>query len=325
MQAQGLPGITVTIAKNGAVLYSHGYGYANLSTCQPVQPATEFQIGSVTKQFTAAAILQLQNAGSLNIDNTVLTYLPTYPFDPRITVRMLLNNTSGLADYMTFPASASWWANGVSQTTVIGQITQAPLLFSPGSAFSYSNSNYFILGAIIEAVSSVSYPNYMATNIFQPLGLAHTSYLQPSTSASPYVTGQLPGVVWDPSVPFSAGALWSDVQDLAIWDAALRNGNVIPAPLFTLMVTPPSVPDHQLGSPSIYGMGWVRSPTPVSGGHTAVFHNGMTPTYTAFNSMFLDTGFSVTALTNLAPANLQDFGISLNDAICTSAATAANC
>ena len=102
MKAQGLVGAAVAIAKNGTILYSQGYGYANLATCQPVQPSMDFQIGSVTKQFTAAAVLQLQNAGKLNIDNTVLTYLPGYTFDPRLTLRMLLTQTSGLPDYLAF-------------------------------------------------------------------------------------------------------------------------------------------------------------------------------------------------------------------------------
>ena len=335
MKAQGLPGMTVAIAKNGTIVYAQGYGYADLSTCKPVQPTTEFQIGSVTKQFTAAAILQLQDAGKLSIDNTVLTYLPDYAFDPHITLRMLLNHTSGLANYTDFAPPPSW-INGVPQQTVLTAITQAPLLFTPGSAYSYSNSNYFVLGAIIEAVSSSSYAEYMASNIFQPNGLSHTSYLPPPTSALPYsyslpavpgTTGLAVGVVPDASIFFSAGTLWSNVQDLAAWDAALLNGKVIPVALFAEMVTPPaSIPVYQqAGAMSAYAMGWVRG---MAFGHPVIMHNGQTFAYSAFNGAFLDNGFSLTILTNTdmqVNTSLDSFAASLIQTICTSAATASSC
>ncbi len=324
MAAQGLVGMSVAIAKNGTVLYSQGYGYADLSTCEPVQPDIPFQIGSVTKQFTAAAVLQLQNAGTLNIDDPVVTYVGSYPFDPRITLRMLLNQTSGLQDYHNFPAASSW-VNGVPEQTVLSQIAQATLLFAPGTAYAYSNSNYFVLGSVIEAVSGKSYSDFMAANIFQPVGLSSTSYGQPPVFASPYNAAHGPGLIADPSYNFAAGALWSNVQDLATWDAALLNGKVIPAPLFTLMVTPANVADYPQGQPSKYAMGWVRG-TEV--GHPFIWHNGETFSYTAFNGMFLDDGFSVALLAN-GPVDEDVPFFSLGDqiiqGICASSATAGSC
>ena len=323
MKAQALVGMAVAIAKNGNILYSQGYGYANLSTCQAVQPSVEFQIGSVTKQFTAAAILQLQNAGKLNIDQAVASYLPGYGFDSRVTLRMLLNQTSGLADYLGFPAANSW-VDGVSEQTVLTQIVQAPLVFTPGSLYSYSNSNYFVLGSIIESVSGVTYSNDLAADTLTPVGLSHTSYLQPLDSAAPYNPGPIPGFIPDPSFFFSAGALWSNVHDLAVWDGALLDGKVIPSSLLTLMVTPPSVSSAQGGS-SDYAMGWVRDS---AAGHPFIWHNGETYSYTAFNGVLLDDHFSVTILTNM-PVNedtpLLNLGKQLIMAICTSAATAGNC
>jgi len=324
MAAQGLVGMSVAIAKNGTVLYSQGYGYADLITCQPVQPAIAFQIGSVTKQFTAAAILQLQNAGKLNIDDPVVTYLGSYPFDPRITLRMLLNQTSGLQDYHNFPAASSW-VNGVTEPTVLSQIAAASLLFAPGTAYAYSNSNYFVLGSVIEAVSGTTYSDFLAANIFQPVGLSSTSYGKPPAFASPYNAAHGPGLIADPSYNFASGAIWSNVQDLATWDAALLNGKVLPAPLLTEMVTPANVPDYPQGPPSKYAMGWVRG-TEV--GHPFVWHNGETFSYTAFNAVFLDDGFSVTLLANGAVSEDVPF-FSLADqlikGICTSSATAASC
>ena len=325
MKAQGLVGVAVAIAKNGTILYTQGYGYANLSSCTPVQPSMDFQIGSLTKQFTAAAVLQLQNAAKLNIDNPVANYLPSYAFDPHITLRMLLTQTSGLQDYLGFSAANSW-TSGVSEQTVLTQIAQAPLVFAPGAYFQYSNSNYFVLGSVIEAVSSVSYANYLGANIFQPLGLNNTSYLQPAGAAAPYTRGRSPGVIPDPSLFFSAGALWSNVQDLATWDAALLNGKAIPSALFTEMVTPPSgVTNYPQGGPTGYAMGLVLD-TEV--GHPVAWHNGETYAYTSFNGMFLDDGFSVIVLTNMPISEdtpLLNLEVQLMQAICTSSATAGNC
>ncbi len=324
MAAQGLVGMSVAIAKNGTILYSQGYGYSDLSTCQPVQPATVFQIGSVTKQFTAAAVLQLQNAGKLSIDDTVVSYLGSYAFDSRITLRMLLNQTSGLQDFHSFPDVNSW-LNGVPEATVLSQIAAASLLFTPGSAYAYSNSNYFVLGSVIEAVSGMSYSDYMATNIFQPVELNSTTYARPAASASPYTSSHGPGTITDPSFNFASGAIWSNVEDLASWDAALRNGKVIPAPLFTVMVTPANVPNFPQGGASSYAMGWVKG-TVV--GHPFVWHNGETLSYTAFNTMFLDDGFSVSLLTNVAVTeDVPFFNIAdqIIQGVCTSSATAGSC
>ncbi len=324
MKTQGLVGMSVAISKKGTVLYSKGYGYADLSTCQTIQPATEFQIGSVTKQFTAAAVLQLWNAGALSIDAPVVSYLGSYGFDARITLRMLLNQTSGLPDYLSFPASSSW-INGVSEPTVLSQIATTPLIFAPGTAYAYSNSNYFVLGSVIEAVSSTTYANFMTTDVFQLAGLHHTSYLQPAGFALPYTASQGAGLIPDPSFYFSAGALWSNVEDLATWDAALLNGKVIPAPIFAIMVAPPNVPSYPGGGPSYYAMGWVRT-TEV--GHPFVWHNGRTAGYTAFNGMFLDDGFSVSLLTNglvVEDTPFLKLGEQIIQEICTSPGTAGSC
>jgi D-alanyl-D-alanine carboxypeptidase len=272
MMAQGLVGMSVAIAKKGRILYTQGYGYADLGTCQVVQPATEFQIGSVTKQFTAAALLRLWNAGALNVAPVVVGYLGSYGFDPRITLRMLLNQTSGLQDYLGFRRQARG-SMVYSEQTVLRQIAPAPLPFAPGTAYGYSNTNYFVRGSVIEAAGSTTYADFIKTNVFQPAALNTTSYLQPASFALPYTATQGPGLIPDPSLFFSVGALWSNVEDLTTWDAALLNGRVIPSSVFTIMVTPASVPNYPQGGPSDYAMGWVLG-TEV--GHPFVWHNGET-------------------------------------------------
>jgi D-alanyl-D-alanine carboxypeptidase len=320
MKSQGIPGMTVAIAKNGVILYTQGYGYADLNTHQPMPADAEMQIGSITKQFTATAILQLQDTGQLDIDRTVISYLPGYAFDPRITLRMLLNQTSGLQDYLYMPALQQYGASGAPESIALNAIVAAPLLFDPGSAYAYSNSNYFILGSVIEAVTSQTYADYLAARVFPLAGLNNTSYLRPAVSASPYTqgaSGPVEGNIPDPSAYFAAGQLWSNVRDLATWDAALFNGKVIPRAAFNSMLTPPAVPFFQERDPSIYGMGWFVGDT--LSGHPFVWHNGGTASYTAFNGLLTDDGFSVTILTNYSvheQVPLLNFGQNLIQAIC---------
>ena len=336
MAAKAIPAMTVTIAKKGVVLYSRGYGYADLTTCRPAQSDTVYQIGSVTKQFTAAAILQLQAAGKLNIDDKVQRYLPDYAFDSRLTLRTLLNQTSGLPDYAKFDNAAAW-ITGVAQADVLKAIVNAPKLFSPGAAYSYSNSNYFILAVILEVVTKTSYADYLSRHIFQPLGLNHTFYATPSNAlmALPYTTtrplvsgskGLAAGIIPDPSFFSGAGALWSSGEDLAKWNAALLDGAVISPELLSLAVTPPaSVPIFQNGTTTPYAMGLLRGSM---NGRSFVWHNGRTYAYTAFNGMFLDDGFSLSILTNI---NLQEetpllsFAQKLMQKICSGQGTAAGC
>jgi D-alanyl-D-alanine carboxypeptidase len=324
MKSRSLPGLAIAISKNGTILYAQGYGYANLKSCLPVVASAVFQIGSVTKQFTAAAVLQLVNGGELNLDRAVSEVLPTYGFDSRITVRMLLNHTSGLDDYIGFPEAAAW-TNGVSSQTVLTKIAKSPPLFSPGAAYSYSNSNYYVLGSIIEAVTGSSYADYLAANVLGSAQLSQTTYLQPLSSASPYTSAWTGGALWDASFTFAAGALWSNVTDLALWNHALLSSKVMPAALFTLSVTPPQVPVFQQSGASQYGMGWYQI---TQLGRLFVLHDGATASYSAFNGMFLDDGFSIAILTNVALANGGTFegtAAALINAICGASATAGSC
>jgi D-alanyl-D-alanine carboxypeptidase len=329
MRQQGLPGMTIAIARRGVPLYARAYGYADLASCRPARIETPYQIGSVTKQFTAAAILQLQQAGKLNIDRPVLTYLSGYALDPRITLRMLLNQTSGLVDYITLPAPPGW-LNGLPENTILSAIVAQPLQFTPGSAYKYSSSNYFILGSVIEAVTSLSYWDYLERHVLRRAGLTHTGPTQSPLAASPYTythpavpgtTGLAEGLIPDPSIYFSAGALWSTVGDLAKWDAALRDDAIISRQTFHEMVTPPpSIPVFQGAAvPAPYAMGWItQSP---GAAVPVIWHNGQTLAYTAFNSLRLENGFSVSLLTNVdiqTNIPLYPFTMDLINAVCAS-------
>lgn len=307
MAARRIPAMTVTLARKGEIVYARAYGYADLARCRPAAPGDAFQIGSVTKQFTAAAILQLQDAGQLDIDHKVQRYLPGYAVDPRLTLRMLLNQTSGLPDYAQF-AAASGWVKGVPQAVVLDAIVKAPALFAPGTAYAYSNSNYFMLAAVIEAVGKTSYADYLSRHIFQPLGLQHTAYAAPleAQTALPYTStrplvagtqGLAAGIIPDPSLFFGASALWSTGADLATWNAALLGGAVVsPALLATALTPPAAVPVFQNGAATSYAMGWIRGSVE---GHPLAWHNGKTYAYTAFNGILPDNGYSLSILANV--------------------------
>ena len=323
---QGLPGLTIEIAKPGRLpLYSQAYGYADAATCRPAEVSTAYQIGSVTKQFTAAAVLQLDTDAHLSVDNPATLYLSNYPFDSRITLRMLLNQTSGLQDYLSFPQAAAW-VHGADERAVLGAIATAPLLFEPGSAYAYSNSNYYLLGSVIEAVSGATYGDYLAAAILNPLGLQSTSLTQPVAAAEPYVTGTSSGIIPDPSFYFSAGALWSNVGDLTAWDAALIGGRVLDAQHFAEWTTPPpGVPQYQSSVATDYAMGWIHDSLL---GHTFLWHNGQTAGYTAFNAVFADDGLSIAILTNVATREdtpLVDFAKNVLQTVCTNASGAGSC
>jgi D-alanyl-D-alanine carboxypeptidase len=324
MKQQNIPGMTVALAMNGTMLYAQAYGDSNIATSSAAQTSTIFEIGSITKQFTASLIMQLQEQGALHVDDSIQSYLPQYNFPSAITLRMLLNHTSGLANYTTFSQYPGWAANGVSEQTILSAVSQTPLLFSPGTQWSYSNSNYFALGAIIEKLTGQSYADNLAQHIFKPLGLTNTYFsVPPSTqSAIGYTsngTNLIPALVCNRSTAFSAGALSSNVLDLVAWDHALTTGQVVSPASFTLMTTPvnPSIPGG--GS---YGFGlFLRS----FAGHPTIWHSGGINGFSAETDVFLDSGLAVVVLTNSDKADPDSIATTIMGSVCASAQFGKDC
>ncbi len=326
MQQQGLPGMTIALGKNGTMLYVKAYGVSNVATNLTTQTNTIFQIGSITKQFTAALIMKLQEQGKLQVDDPLDAYLPTYKFPSTITLRMLLTHTSGLADYTTFSAYQGWATNGVSEATLLTAVSQAPLLFQPGTQWSYSNSNYFALGAVIEKVSGQTYETNLNQNIIQPLALTSTYYSLPpaSQSAIGYTSGTtgglVPALVVDRSAPFAAGALSSSVIDLVAWDNALLNGKVVSPSSFKEMTTPISlIVGNGSGS---YGFGLELS---AFDGRPIISHNGAINGFNADSEVFLDSGFAVEVLVNRDGAYPTGIVDQIVTSVCNSTQLSSNC
>lgn len=246
VDGEGFSG-SVIITRAGEPLLRSGYGLANLELSAPNEPGTKFRLGSVTKQFTAMAVLILAERGALGLDDPISSRLDDAPetWKP-ITVRHLLNHTSGIPNFTDFPDYAPNMRRPQTHAEMVARFRDKPLDFEPGSKFSYSNSGYYLLGLVIEKAAGKSYEDFLREAIFQPLGLNDTGYdhsesILPSRAAGYERAGE-GGVknasFLDMSQPFSAGALYSTVDDLSKWDRALAAGKLISSESYEQMFRP---------------------------------------------------------------------------------------
>jgi D-alanyl-D-alanine carboxypeptidase len=270
------PGAAILIARNGKPIYRRGFGLADVDGKVPVTPEMVFRIGSVTKQFTAAAILRLAEQGKLSIDDEITKHLPDYPTQGRIiTIRHLLTHTSGIQPYTAMPA----WHARINEDMTVQQIVDIfknePLNFEPGEGWAYNNSGYVLLGAIIEKVTGRTYAEHLKADLFVPLGMTLTGY----GARTPTFPGEVYGydmkdgkaVLAAPlsmTSPYAAGALVSSVDDLLKWDEALNAGRVLNPSSLAASFTPYTLRN---GIATGYGFGWMMSEHE---GHPIQQHNG---------------------------------------------------
>jgi D-alanyl-D-alanine carboxypeptidase len=323
IQQSGVPGMAVAIAKNGTILYEQGYGVIDLSSQQPTDSKVIFEIGSITKQFTAALIMKLEEQGRLRLDDSVANYLPGYGFSAAITIRMLLTHTSGLADFTNFADLGQWVKHGISETAALTEIARAGLQFQPGSRYAYSNSNFYLLGSVIEKLTGESYAANLERSIFQPLGLQNTYYVLPpaNLAAAGYTNhgaGLVPAIIWDRSAAFAAGALSTNVDDLAKWDDALMSGKVVSAASFQQMTTSNGFFQNGFS----YGFGLALS-TYLN--RKLMWHTGQIGGFTAENAVFLDNGFTVIVLTNDQDYDTDQFVLKILNTVCGSSQLGGTC
>ncbi|MCK7490937.1 MAG: beta-lactamase family protein [Comamonadaceae bacterium] len=226
---------SVLVARGGQIVLRKGYGMANYELSVPNGPETKFRLGSITKQFTAMAILQLESQGKLAVSDTVETVFPGFPNGGRITIRHLLTHTSGLPNMTEFPDYAKTMALPSTALETVGRFKDLPLDFEPGERLSYSNSGYVLLGAIIEKVAGRSYEEFVRENIFRPLGMDDTGYDHPDAilknraSGYEFADDRLANARYiDMTIPHAAGGLTSTVDDLYKWDRALYTDKLLP-------------------------------------------------------------------------------------------------
>lgn len=255
------PGAAVIVTRAGKTVFRQAYGMASLAQQQPLTPETTFRLGSISKQFTAVAILMLAEEGKLSIHDQITRFLPDYPAQGRqITIEHLLTHTSGI---VSFTDKDDFEANITRDVTVdemIDSFKDDKLEFTPGTAFSYNNSGYYLLGALIGKISGVSYASFVEQRIFVPLGMHGTCHEGHERGPQPQAAGHTrrdggfgPCDPMSMSQAYAAGALVSTVDDLARWEQAIASGKLISAANWAKAFTPYRLAD---GSTCTYGHGW---------------------------------------------------------------------
>ena len=261
MRRGHVPGISLGVSRNGRILCERAYGERNLARKLPAEPQTRYAIGSITKQFTAAAVLQLVADGKLALGQRMGTLLPSYPNAANVTVRELLNQTSGIPDYADRPGFDRDASDRVyAPTDLLGLVRSLPLDFAPGTRWEYSNTNYVILGMLIENAAGEPFARYLRRNVLGPLGLHDTVYGAPPAGTRDLALGyrwngaeNVPAPPTPAGAVYSAGALSSTAGDLLNWDAALLAYRVLD-PSSTAMLFTPGTPTG--GASDGYGFGF---------------------------------------------------------------------
>ena len=237
---------SVLVAQGDKIIFEKSYGDANLEWNIPDDSLTKFRIGSMTKQFTAASILLLEERGKLSTDDYVKKYMPDAPAAwEKITIYNLLTHTSGIPSFTSFPDYRTTEATPTTPRGLVDRFRDKPLEFQPGEKWNYSNSGYVLLGYLLEKISGQSYTDFVMKNIFIPLGMKDSGYDSNSaviphraSGYSPSQNGPVNSGYIDMTIPFSAGALYSTTHDLLLWEQALYGGKVLSAASLKKMTTP---------------------------------------------------------------------------------------
>lgn len=256
------PGASVIVVRKGKTLYRGARGLANLELGVPLRPESVFRIGSITKQFTAAAILLLADEGKLSLADSITKFLPDYHVQGHlVTIQHLLSHTSGVPNYTEL---ADWRAtrrNDVSVQQLVDIFQDKPFDFAPGERWKYDNSGYILLGAIIEKVSGQKFADFLQSRIFEPLGMKDSRYEDLAQVTKGRVAGYMrQGAEWrnadylSMSQPYSAGALISTVDDLARWNAAIEKSELLTPESWRRASSSFALAD---GTPTRYGAGWI--------------------------------------------------------------------
>ena len=301
MAATGTLGVNVAVARAGEVVYANGFGLRDVAANLPVDAATIFPIGSLTKQFTAAAIMLLARDHHVRLDAKAAEYVPLAAHATEYTVRQLLQQTTGLANYTGVPAFFNSVATSatIAPDAMVAMIAREPLAFAPGSRFAYSNTNYVVLGMIVEAAARTTYGRFIAERIAKPLGLMHLTYGPPpsgSDVARGYEpqTGKVAVTPWTPQATFAAGGLYATPADLVRWNEAFFGARLLDAATVREMTTPPQLAGD---AKSNYAMGWLRDELD---GHAMIWHNGGVIGAHARNAYFPAERISFVAFGNSA-------------------------
>lgn len=293
------PGATVLVAKEGKIIYQKAFGMANLELAVPMTLTKVFQIGSLTKQFTAVAILMLEEQGKLSLEDDITVYIPDYPVQgKRITIHHLLNHTSGIRNYTSMNIMEIV-RKDFAPTELINYFKDEPKEFDPGEKWEYSNSGYVLLGYIIEQVSGKTYEEFVEQELFKQLGMSNSFYAHYKEIVYNRASGYQPGGgeyvnadFLSMTIPYASGSLMSTVEDLYKWQSSLNSNKLVSKRTLTKAHT-----NHKLNNGDLtnYGYGWL---TYDINGSPSIEHGGGIFGYTCYQIYVPKEDVYVVILTN---------------------------
>ncbi len=300
----GVPSASVAVVKSGKLVYTHAYGSARLATdtspAIPATPAMRYSIGSISKQFTAAAILLLQEEGKLSLDDTVGKYIPGLTQGDKVTIRQILSHTSGYQDYWPEDYVMTPMLHPESAQQILDTWAKKPLDFEPGTQWQYSNTNFVIAGRIVETVTGAPLMDFLTRRIFRPLGMNSVwnsdEAKLTSVDATAYYRHALGPLRVAPKEGrgwmFAAGELAMTAHDLALWDQSLIAQSILKPESYKEMFTEIKLKD---GKGTHYGLGVEVT---ARNGHRSIEHSGEVSGFVSDNEVLVDDGVAVAVLTN---------------------------
>ena len=299
---------SVLVAKGDQIILSKGYGFGNLEWQVPNSPESKFRLGSITKQFTAACILMLEERGKLKVDDPIKKYMADAPAAwDKISFYHLLTHTSGIPSFTSFPDYASTEPFPATPEKLVARFRDKPLEFQPGEKWNYSNSGYILLGYLIEKITGEPYSRFVQQNIFDPLGMKDSGYdsntaiiLHRDSGYTPNANGELQNTGYiDMTIPLSAGGLYSTTLDLLKWEQGLFGGKLISAASLQKMTTP---------FKSDYAFGLAVQDAK---GHKLIDHGGGIEGFNTELAYYPDEKLTVVVLSNQNTGATGDIGMKL--------------
>jgi CubicO group peptidase (beta-lactamase class C family) len=292
------PALSVAVVENGRIVYARAFGVGDITARTPATTETRFRIASVTKMFTAVAVMQLVEAGRVRLDEPLATYLPDAPHAAEVTIRQLLTHTSGLWNYGDDAFATGRVATPTTPRAIIASLAQRPLDHKPGAAFSYSNTGYVLLGLVVEAVSHQTLADYEREHVFGPAKMTATTFGEAAPGA-PAAQGYMDAtgtaaIPYSPSWFYGDGDIVSTASDVARFDIALMDGTLVKPATFAEMQSS-AVAAPELGRGVRYGLGLRLFST---GGATFVGHHGGVPGFEADNELLPAERYALVVLSD---------------------------
>jgi CubicO group peptidase (beta-lactamase class C family) len=300
IDAKGAPSVEIAVVQNGAIVYQKGFGLRNVEDAVPPDAQTRYPIGSNTKQFTAAAILLLQDEGKLSVDDRLAKYLPEIPHAREVTLRNLLMHTGGYAEFTEIETFDELGARPATPLQVVSSVVKRPLGFKPGTKRQYSNTGFMLLQMVVERVGGMPYADFLQRRVFTPLGMTST-YVRDFDDTQPDVATEYANFAlgpWEHALHLDytwfggAGAIVSNAGDLAKWNAALDGGKLLSPRSLAQMMTPVKIDDN------FPDYGFAISNGKLPNGHHMISHGGNTTGAATQDARFPDDHLAIIVLSN---------------------------